>query len=403
MFLNFFFFPFEKWMMSLSYVQSRIDLDSLDIAGWRIFSVIILICFGPLVAFSAVSLVKNKNMNAKLYALAFQAAVVTTLILLVFAITRTAEGKETTSIETAPKGPSSTLVLEGSFPTEKYTKSRNVCWFFASLLVYLSLAGLINTTILESSISPPNLLASHPLPWHIFLLTLLCLSKSQRAFTSIDQTFQSLGLAPLGPSPSAASHIAPDTSTTTSVSQTAAFFSAPVSPTFWSDLNDGSDGIQIMMRVFLIQLFLRYFPSLFPRLLLAFHSRSSRFFDIGLHSAKPEKTKSPCLRLTADYQFYSLVFIAHLAVSVVWKFFSSGPLSEVLRILKGFFTIAVKALAFLRWIGLLIVTASGSGRGAALEIVRTGYAEHFFDVFVVGLTMGGIGLGVVFQWVMERV
>ncbi|THX70990.1 hypothetical protein D6D05_08415 [Aureobasidium pullulans] len=295
-FLNYFFSPFDHWIVGDRSWRPILDLlpEKLDLPTWIQIPCFLVLVLAPSVLFSAATLLKVPRRGVLWFSYLTQAAVIipTFVALLVVVAVMQRSG--------AP-GASRGIDFNTDHENLGHPSSKDPVALFTTLMLQIILAGLANAAVQQLSSSPPKLMQSHPLLHQALLLMTVGFCKSSYARRALDTLVQPLGLPCLPTPPSL---------TLETLSSSLTVFGAKeqkslISPIRWA----------------LAYVMIHLFPHRFSRPMISFSSLQN--FDVELMDPRdtfPSLPPNRGYRISGDYALFSFVCLVELALAFVCKY-----------------------------------------------------------------------------------
>ncbi|THX69075.1 hypothetical protein D6D04_10397 [Aureobasidium pullulans] len=383
-FLNYFFSPFDHWIVGSRSWRPILDLlpKKFDPPKWTQRSCLMVWILAPSVLFSVATLLRVPRRGFLWSSYFIQAAVmIPTFVALVAVISI----MQRSGAPVTTEGMGSITEHDGPPNSQLETPVT----LFTTLMLQLILAGFTNAALQQLSSSPPKSMQSHPLLHQTVLLIILGFCKSNYAHRLLGSWVRPLNLPGL-PSPPP---LTPETLLTS----------------FTAFGNKEQRSLILPIRWALVYVSIRLFPHRFSRPMISFSSLQD--FDVKLSDPRdvfPSLPPNRGYRISGDYALFSFVCLIELVIGFVSKsllLWLWMPLQQLKETGVWFRDLADKAGIVLDITRAMFQAARQGDWAAAKDVASAAYQDHIRGVSFVGFNIitiaFGVFIGYCFDWFNE--
>ncbi|THY71897.1 hypothetical protein D6C86_08965 [Aureobasidium pullulans] len=370
-FLNYFFSPFDHWIVGDRSWRPILDLlpEKLDLPTWIQISCLIILLLAPSVLFSVATVLTTPRDKFAWSSYFLQALVIGPIFLVFLAVVAVMvrSGIETTTPD-----------VESKSDQTSSSSTDSPLTLLTATVIRVVLAGLTNAVLQRLSSAPPESVQSNPLLFQAGLVAILSFCKSNHAQRRLINLFQKLGLPVLS---------SPPPLTTRSLLYSLTIFG-----------NEEQTSLITPVRGAVSYILVNLYPHLFGRPMLLF-SRSQGF-DVELRDPRDVFSSLPAkrgYRIGGDWALWGILCIAELTIGVAlklvfpWIWMPLQQLKEtaawfknaadVARIVLGISTAMLRAIWACDW-------------SAIKNVASTTYQDYKYGVFFVGFNIITIAFAV---------
>ncbi|TIA30617.1 hypothetical protein D6C79_09623 [Aureobasidium pullulans] len=365
-FLNYFFSPFDHWIVGVRSWRPILDLvpKKFDPPKWTHFSCLMVWVLAPSVLFSVATLLRVPRRESLWSSYFIQAAVIiptfVALIIVISIMQRSGAPVTTEGMDS---------ITEHDGPSNSQLETPVA--LFTTLMLQLILAGFTNAALQQLSSSPPESMQSHPLLHQAVLLIILGFCKSNYAHRLLGSLVRPLNLPGL-PSPPP---LTPETLLTS----------------FTVFGNKEQISLILPIRWALVYILIHLFPYRFSRPMISFSSLQN--FDVELRDPRigfPNLPPNRGYRISGDYALFSFVCLIELIIGFITKsllLWLWMPLQQLKETGVWFRDIADKAGIVLDISRAMFQAAWQGDWAAAKDVASAAHQDHIRGVSFVGFNI----------------
>ncbi|THY05746.1 hypothetical protein D6D02_07638 [Aureobasidium pullulans] len=363
-FLNYFFSPFDHWIVGDRSWRPILDLlpEKLDLPMWIQIPCLIILLLAPSVLFSVATVLTTPRDKFAWSSYFLQALVIgpISLVFLAVVAVMVRSGIETTTPD-----------VESKSDQTSSSSTDSPLTLLTATVIRVVLAGLTNAVLQRLSSAPPESVQSNPLLFQAGLVAILSFCKSNHAQRRLINLFQKLGLPILS---------SPPPLTTRSLLSSLTIFG-----------NEEQTSLITPVRGAVSYILVNLYPHLFGRPMLSF-SRSQGF-DVELRDPRDVFSSLPAkrgYRIGGDWALWGILCIAELTIGVALKLVFPWiwmPLQQ-LKGTAAWFKNAADVARIVLDISTAMLRAIWACDWSAMEnVASTTYQDHKYGVIFVGFNI----------------
>ncbi|THZ98045.1 hypothetical protein D6C82_06030 [Aureobasidium pullulans] len=363
-FLNYFFSPFDHWIVGDRSWRPILDLlpEKLDLPTWIQIPCLIILLLAPSVLFSVATVLTTPRDKFAWSSYFLQALVIgpISLVFLAVVAVMVRSGIETTTPD-----------VESKSDQTSSSSTDSPLTLLTATVIRVVLAGLTNAVLQRLSSAPPESVQSNPLLFQAGLVAILSFCKSNHAQRRLINLFQKLGLPILS---------SPPPLTTRSLLSSLTIFG-----------NEEQTSLITPVRGAVSYILVNLYPHLFGRPMLSF-SRSQGF-DVELRDPRDVFSSLPAkrgYRIGGDWALWGIICIAELTIGVALKLVFPWiwmPLQQ-LKGTAAWFKNAADVARIVLDISTAMLRAIWACDWSAMKnVASTTYQDHKYGVIFVGFNI----------------
>ncbi|THZ18137.1 hypothetical protein D6C89_08426 [Aureobasidium pullulans] len=370
-FLNYFFSPFDHWIVGDRSWRPILDLlpEKLDLPTWIQIPCLIILLLAPSVLFSVATILTTPRDKFAWSSYFLQALVIgpISLVFLAVVAVMVRSGIETTTPD-----------VESKSDQTSSSSTDSPLTLLTATVIRVVLAGLTNAVLQRLSSAPPESVQSNPLLFQAGLVAILSFCKSNHAQRRLINLFQKLGLPILS---------SPPPLTTRSLLSSLTIFG-----------NEEQTSLITPVRGAVSYILVNLYPHLFGRPMLSF-SRSQGF-DVELRDPRDVFSSLPAkrgYRIGGDWALWGIICIAELTIGVALKLVFLWiwmPLQQLKGTAAWFKNAAGVARIVLDISTAMLRAIWACDWSAVKNVASTTYQDYKYGVFFVGFNIITIAFAV---------
>ncbi|THV67113.1 hypothetical protein D6D28_07755 [Aureobasidium pullulans] len=370
-FLNYFFSPFDHWIVGDRSWRPILDLlpEKLDLPTWIQIPCFIVLVLAPSVLFSVATVLATPRDKFAWSSYLLQASVIGPIFLLFLTVVAVMvrSGIETTTPD-----------VESKSDQTSSSSTDSPLTLLTATVIRVVLAGLTNAVFQRLSSAPPGSVQSNPLLFQAGLVAMLSLCKSYYAQRRLINLLQKLGLPVLS---------SPPPLTTQSLLSSLTIFG-----------NEEQTSLITPVRGAVSYILANLYPHLFGRPMSSF-SRSQGF-DVELRDPRDVFSSLPAkrgYRIGGDWALWGIICIAELTIGVALKLVFPWiwmPLQQLKGTAAWFKNAAGVARIVLDISTAMLRAIWACDWSAVKNVASTTYQDYKYGVFFVGFNIITIAFAV---------